>query len=195
MRLGLALAYRSLALAASLVAPTFAGEAFYCGEKLVELGAGEQEVIGKCGVPDFSETWEEEFVQKLNEDFERSTGVNFAEWTYDYGSNRLIRVLLFREGILKDVQSRGYSPSSSADCSRKIVDVGATKFEVLRQCGQPQARRQATEKRLEPIDALHRRRYSITTEYWTYRGRGDALPRTIVFRNRRVIDIEPTNGS
>jgi hypothetical protein len=184
-------------------------QAFYCGEQLVEVNAGEDEVLGKCGVPDWSETWEEELLQRSpDEAFERSVGVNHAEWIYDLGPNRLIRILGFRDGILKTVDTRPYAPVTGDECSAKIVEIGEgalgpslaraphldpigdTKFQVLRKCGPPTTRQQVTEKRMEPLDPVLRRRYAITTERWTYRGKGDALPRTMVFRNRRVIDVE-----
>jgi hypothetical protein len=171
-------------------------QAFYCGEQLVEVNAGEDEVLGKCGVPDWSETWEEELVQKSPDDaFERGTSVAYAEWIYDLGPNRLIRILGFRNGVLKSIDTRAYAPASGDECSAKIVEIGDTKFEVLRKCGQPATRKQVTEKRMEPLDPVLRRRYTVTVERWTYRGKGDALPRTIVFRNRRVIDVESGSSS
>jgi hypothetical protein len=171
-------------------------QAFYCGEQLVEVNAGEEEVLGKCGVPDWSETWEEELVQKSPDDaFERGTSVAYAEWIYDLGPNRLIRILGFRDGVLKSIDTRAYAPASGDECSAKIVEIGDTKFEVLRKCGQPATRKQVTEKRMEPLDPVLRRRYTVTVERWTYRGKGDALPRTIVFRNRRVIDVESGSSS
>lgn len=171
-------------------------QAFYCGEQLVEISAGEDEVLGKCGVPDWSETWEEELLQRSpDEAFERSVMVNHAEWIYDRGPNRLIRILGFRNGVLKSVDTRSYAPVSGGECSAKIVEIGDTKFEVLRKCGQPATRKQVTERRMEPLDPLLRRRYAVTVERWTYRGKGDALARTIVFRNRRVIGVESGGNS
>jgi hypothetical protein len=179
----------------AVAAPAGGVDSFYCGERLVELDATEQTVIGRCGMPDFSESWEEEFIQKPREEFERSTAIPYAEWIYDSGSNRFIRVLQFRDGVLKNIQVRGYGPGMSGDCNAKSVAVGDTKYEVLRKCGEPASRRHVTEKRTEPVDSLHRRRYGITVERWSYAPKGGHLPRTVVFRNRRVTDIEFGNGS
>lgn len=165
-------------------------QAFYCGEQLIEIGAPEEAVLRKCGAPDHSEAWEEEWLQKAGDAFERSVSVPFAEWIYDSGANRLLRVLLFRDGVLKHIESRTYAPGSGAECSARIIEVGETKYEVLRKCGQPTARKQVTEKHLDPLDPVNRRRYPVTTERWTYRSQGEALPRVIVFRNRRVIEVE-----
>lgn len=183
-----------LAAAVLIAAIARASDSFYCGEQLIEIEDSEQDVLTKCGVPDYTETWEEELIQKPQEAFERSTRISYAEWIYDLGTNHFIRVLLFRDGVLKDVQTRGYGPGPTTDCTSKTISVGDTKFEVLRKCGQPQARKHTTEKRMEPIDAVHRRRYPITVERWTYMPKGGALARTIVFRNRRVVDIESGNN-
>ena len=34
--------------------------------------------------------------------------INFEEWTYNEGSNRLVHVLTFRDGVLESVQTAGY---------------------------------------------------------------------------------------
>ncbi len=184
------------AIAAVLLWAPALAPAFYCGEQLIEVNAREEEVLGKCGVPDWSETWEEELLQRSpDEAFERSTTVAYAEWIYDLGPNRLIRILGFRNGVLKTIDTRPYAPAPGGECSARIVEIGDTKFEVLRKCGPPAARTQVTEKRTEPLDPVLRRRYTITTERWTYRGTGEALARTVVFRNRRVIDIESASRS
>jgi hypothetical protein len=184
------------ALGTALLCLPALAQAFYCGEQLVDVNAREDEVLGKCGVPDYSETWEEELVQKSpDEAFERGASVTYAEWIYDFGPNRLIQILGFRDGVLKSVDARPHAPASGGECSAKIVEIGDTKFEVLRKCGQPATRKQVTEKRMEPLDPVLRRRYAVTVERWTYRGKTDALPRTIVFRNRRVIDVESGSNS
>mgnify|MGYP005847057315 CR=1 FL=1 len=171
-------------------------QAFYCGEQRIEVNATQDEVLGKCGVPDWSETWEEELLQRAADAaFERGTTVAYAEWIYDLGPNRLIRILGFRDGALKSIDTRAFAPAPGGECSARIVEMSDTKFEMLRKRAVPATRKPVTEKRTEPLDPVLRRRYTITTKRWTYCGKGDALPRTVVFRNRRVVDVESGNDS
>jgi hypothetical protein len=98
--------------------------ALRCGGRLVCEGDTEAEVIYKCGKPDHVESWEEErisrdfYVPVFHDRARRYSGyrepflvkehVRIEEWTYNFGSTRFIRYLLFENGILKDISIGGY---------------------------------------------------------------------------------------
>jgi hypothetical protein len=43
-----------------------------------------------------------------NHKVERSVPINYAEWKYDFGRDRLIRYLTFVQGRLRDVRTGEY---------------------------------------------------------------------------------------
>lgn len=84
-----------------------------CSGRLISIGDTNSDVLEKCGEPDKIERWEEDhntFVSKIfNYETERYEApelvkgpIQLERWTYDLGSNRLIRYLLFeREQLIK----------------------------------------------------------------------------------------------
>jgi hypothetical protein len=94
--------------------PAGAGDIFYCGSHRVRVGECTQEVLDRCGEPDFAnrrvETrttrtvrrrWRSEEVIE-----ERTVEVLVEDWIYDNGINRYSRYLHFENGILASFWSR-----------------------------------------------------------------------------------------
>jgi hypothetical protein len=84
---------------------------FRCGHKLVKNGETQDDVAVKCGDPDATRTWTEyqtESVWVGDHKIERSVPIEYAEWKYDFGSERLIRYLTFVQGRLRDVRTGSY---------------------------------------------------------------------------------------
>lgn len=162
---------------------------------VIDRGDSADEVVRKCGVADQRDDWEEWFIEKPAEGFEREIGVHRSEWIYDLGPERFLRVFSFRNEVLQNIETRHYGGDRpTPGCRGRLIETGDTKLEVLHKCGEPNSREQSTEYRTEPIDPVHRRRFPIVTERWRYLPSGDALPRVIVFRNRRVVDVERGGG-
>lgn len=96
-------------LALILAAPSV--QALRCGHRLVHRGDHAIQVLKKCGEPTYEDHRVEYRVVRLQNPalaLERLEPVNVDEWTYDFGSNRFMRVLLFENGRLVDIQSLGY---------------------------------------------------------------------------------------
>ena len=107
----------SLALLPLLWAPTvaFADRALRCQGRLVYIGDHKADVLAKCGQPDHIEQWEEnphgdtfKIFDYENERYqlpERIKGPILVErWTYNLGSNRFTRYLLFQNGELYKIE-------------------------------------------------------------------------------------------
>lgn len=100
----------------SLLLPTSSEAAtLRCGNELVADGASKSEVLLKCGEPQARESRTEavgERTKQKGEQAETTTErVVFKtvdEWTYNFGRNRLIQVVVFDNGLLVDVRSGNY---------------------------------------------------------------------------------------
>jgi hypothetical protein len=93
-----------------------ADRTFRCGSRIVSVGAYKQQVLEKCGSPDHVETWETHRGSAVAEHFDYIKEryilprlfigpLQMERWTYDLGSNRFTRHLLFRNGELIDIET------------------------------------------------------------------------------------------
>lgn len=128
-----------------LLAPGTAAADFRCDGQLV--GKGDHKVVVRrhCGEPDFV-------------DGPRG-GLHYRhwylpaeeEWYYNLGNQRLIRILSFRNGRLRHIETDGYgfSESHPGECSGTALRRGLSKFELYARCGEPLSR--DTHVRVRPI--------------------------------------------
>lgn len=84
-----------------------------CGTALVSDGATRADVAAKCGEPASKETRSESEEVKTKDaagdsSTKRVIHKTFEEWTYNFGPNRLMQVVVFENGKLIDVKSAGY---------------------------------------------------------------------------------------
>lgn len=107
-----------------LTLPTRAdASALRCGSELASEGSSTYEVQLKCGDPAFRNVRTEVIDQRTTttttttttdrNDQTRTTQSQAAtrtieEWTYNFGSNRLLQIAVFENGKLIDVRSGGY---------------------------------------------------------------------------------------
>lgn len=102
-----------LAVAVAVVWVPVVGQAatLRCGTGLVSDGASKSDVVAKCGEPVSKESRSESEEVKTR-DGETSTKrvvqKTFEEWTYNFGPNRLMQVVVFENGKLIEVKSAGY---------------------------------------------------------------------------------------
>lgn len=106
----------SLWLLASLcmmidTAPVLADRSVRCDGRIVSIGASQYEVLSVCGEPDHRAQWEvgHDSATSRIYDYERERyiapelvigPIQMERWTYDLGSNKFIRYLLFQKGKL-----------------------------------------------------------------------------------------------
>jgi|SRR4051812_22645217 hypothetical protein len=111
IRVALATLVAASVVGAFAVTPARAEGGFRCGAKLVRNGETQDDVSAKCGDPDAVRNWTEyqtESVWVGNHKIERSVPIEYAEWKYDFGRDRLIRYLVFVQGRLRDVRTGEY---------------------------------------------------------------------------------------
>jgi hypothetical protein len=111
MRVMLATLGAAMILGAFVVRPAQAEGGFRCGSRLVRNGETQDDVARKCGDPDAERTWTEthtEAIYEYGRKIERTVPIEYAEWKYDFGRDRLIRYLLFVQGRLRNVSTGEY---------------------------------------------------------------------------------------
>jgi Protein of unknown function (DUF2845) len=109
-----ALAVALLALMISTRAA--ADSSLRCNGRIVSVGATSYEVLDKCGRPDHREAWQtdrDHYVQQFY-DYEKERfilprlivgPIQMERWTYNFGSQKFIRYLLFQNGELIDIKT------------------------------------------------------------------------------------------
>ena len=94
--------------------------AFKCGQELVTRGDDKMEVLLKCGEPSFSELTSLESGRRYGEDLRfgtnsRRTTYFVEKWYYNCGPHNFIRILTFRNGRIRNIET-GFYGSGESDC-------------------------------------------------------------------------------
>lgn len=94
-----------------------------CDNKIVSVGDRASEVRAKCGEPDRVDSWQERRIKRDHNDpfskrrreyeYSRETiitekYVTVEEWTYNLGSTKFIRYLIFENGVLQGIHLGDY---------------------------------------------------------------------------------------
>ena len=90
-------------------------EALRCEHRIVSSGDTAAEVLIKCGAPTAQQQREEEieifdraFFRGQPTLISRRILITIEEWIYNFGPHELLYVLIFRNGRLTDIRTRGY---------------------------------------------------------------------------------------
>jgi hypothetical protein len=98
------------------VGPVSADRSVRCEGRIVSIGTFKEEVRNKCGEPDHLEEWEEGQNTVISQyyDYEKERyilprvvpgPIRMERWTYNFGSNRLIHYLYFKNGELYRIET------------------------------------------------------------------------------------------
>ncbi len=124
---------------------------------------------------------------------EHTIEVNIEEWTYNFGSQRFIRTLIFENGELALISTGGYGFDPSPE-NEPIVELGDSKAVVQMKYGPPTS----TDTREESATEIHYRDEGfylyaeectrwINVDEWTYDFGPDRLMQVLTFRNNRLV--------
>lgn len=94
--------------------------AFRCGPDLITIGDDKAEVLIKCGEPSFSEFTSLEFERPYREDLSHGSSPGkttylVEKWYYNCGPHKFIKILTFRNGKVRNIESGTYGRGES-DC-------------------------------------------------------------------------------
>lgn len=166
--------------------------ALRCNGRLVHTGDHQIEVLAKCGEPLWRERWEDDvYERRFFDTLERRTQV-MEEWIYDFGPNRLLHLLRFRNGRLIEITTGDRASSMAVDSCRDGhgLRVGDTKVEVIRKCGAPTHSDSRLDEQLLVVDARRAVRSTIRVDEWTYNFGPRRFLLHLTFEDGRVKRIE-----
>lgn len=181
-----------------------------CDGGIVSVGDSKLDLVGKCGWPAFQEDLAGErtttvFERRGQVAFNRSLTARTERWTYDFGPNRFIQIVLLEAGKILRIDRGGYgygnAPSSPrtpiprARCADPVFREGESPYEVLSRCGEPVFREVRVDVRTrvvrdEPAGAAQADSASVIVEVWTYDFGPGTFVRHLTFEDARLVRIE-----
>jgi hypothetical protein len=82
-------------LTALLPLPVHSGS-LTCDNGIVSVGDSAVDLIMRCGQPAWKDSRSEEVVDRPDRNVKRTTVVNVEEWTYNFGPQQFLRIVIFR---------------------------------------------------------------------------------------------------
>jgi hypothetical protein len=161
-------------------------DALHCDNGIVDEDDRQFDVLRKCGEPDFVDRWFEGLA------FGYPFGIEVEEWYYEFGPNRLVRVLRFRNDQLVDVDTGGYSFGDEVrgNCQPQDIEPGLSKFELIVLCGQPDARESWTEFRSDRLGDVFTYPVTVRVDEWIYSFGSNQFIRYVTLVNGRITKVE-----
>jgi hypothetical protein len=180
-----------LLLALTVVCASNRALALTCPDGIVSLGDTIAQVHIKCGDPTI---WDQRIEETNHRDDEGQwyhSSKTIDEWTYDFGSNRLIQTLIFKNGDLIKVTTGGYGrgATNSARDRPGIISVGDSKSKVILKWGQPTYLEQRQEERSSYGSKGAGLQKTVTIERLTYDFGPDRFIRILTFENSKLVNI------
>lgn len=160
--------------------------ALRCGGRIVGEGDRSYEVRRACGPP--------QAIESFDHGHHGRHAPHEETWYYDLGDRRLLRVLWFRDGELRRIETRGRDASADgtrASACRPIeLRAGMTRYELVRRCGEPVERtHRHVLRKAFPKTHPHFGR-EVLVEEWFYDFGDRHLPRRLRLVDGEVVDIE-----
>jgi len=167
--------------------PAFGDDALRCGQHLIGQGDRMFEVRDLCGEPDIKVLLVSVLTAHYLLPYEE-------EWQYNFGPQKLMRFLRFRNGELTSIETGPYGFNSPAKrCQPMELSEGMSTLELLSRCGEPAL----IERRISEQDY----RVSLTgpfypagtaLEDWIYDFDANYFRRIATVIDGRVIRVENT---
>ena len=165
-----------------------AAGAMRCDGRIIDAGTLQVEVLGACGEPAYRDPWA---VRARNRD---AYFADEEEWTYNFGSNQLLRIVRLRNGKVAQIEADGYGFDRlpQPPCDPLDIVTGLSKFRLVTACGEPATRKAAqvyaplqSRGRVYP-DLLQ----PVYREEWIYNFGSSYLLRIVTLENGRVSDVQ-----
>jgi hypothetical protein len=167
--------------------------ALRCGGAIIDEGTSKPEVLHRCGEPYWQERRVVETLERKGRDVWNVRSDVIEEWLYNFGSTRLLRILTFRNGTLKNVRTAGHGfvHSSRPDnrLNPAVIQIGDTKAEVFSEWGEPDTADDFYEERIARRTPERVYRINVQISEWTYNPGRNAFIRILRFENGRLRDI------
>ncbi|HEX6834889.1 MAG TPA: DUF2845 domain-containing protein [Rudaea sp.] len=143
--------------------------ALRCGTRLISAGDLDVQVRDRCGDPYWIDERYDLLINGAHSAFETQREVQYTAWYYNFGSNRLLVRLLFRDGRFVREETLGRGVETLGDsCDTIKFDRGNTSGELVAYCGQPLSRRDVVDEQVRRYGYGSVRRSEVHREQWVY---------------------------
>jgi hypothetical protein len=166
--------------------------AFRCDGALVDEGDSKAEVLIKCGEPDWTTRWSEDFVGDAGTVSSYRVSSEKERWLYNLGPRSFMRILFFENGRLVKVTTgeRGFPEGGDpAACNLEHVRPGTTDFAIQMKCGAPLFIDTRYQEILLASPQGPARLVNRRIEEWTYNLGPTQFLRILVFANGDLIEV------
>lgn len=79
-----------------------------CDDRIMSVGDTKAEIVLRCGVPFYKSSYQEEQKERIDDSSNRKVIVTVEEWTYNFGPQRFMRIITFRNGTVTNIRTAGY---------------------------------------------------------------------------------------
>ncbi|MHB8844845.1 MAG: DUF2845 domain-containing protein [Nitrospirota bacterium] len=79
-----------------------------CSDRVISVGDSKTDILIRCGEPFFTTSHQETVKERFGDASSRTVMVTVEEWTYNFGPQRFMRVITFRNGTVADIRTGGY---------------------------------------------------------------------------------------
>ncbi len=173
-----------------LLAAAPAAQALRCDSRVVGTGDRDVQVRQRCGAPFWTDEFRTLDRQGANGPYEVQSETVYESWYYNFGPQRLMVRLLFRDGVLLREDTLGYGVREiGAACNLDMLAPGLTSGEIVARCGAPASRRYR-EDTLVRRDGHGNERYAPQRrEEWVY-ATGDGRSRLLYLTDGQLDSVE-----
>lgn len=181
-----------------------------CDGGIVSVGDSKLDLVGKCGWPALQEDLVGErtatvFERRGQVAFNRSVTSRTERWTYDFGKNRFLQIVLLDGGRILRIERGGYGygeaaaeprpPIPRARCKDAVFHEGEGTYEIQARCGEPVFRESRADTRTrvvsdDPARAAQADSVTVTVEIWTYDFGPSAFVRHLTFEDGKLVRID-----
>lgn len=143
--------------------------ALRCGSRVIATGEHELVVRERCGEPYWIEDRSEVLVAGEFGPIEQRVERRIEAWYFNFGPNRLLHRLVFRDGRLVEETTLGYGFSRlGVKCDLDMLTNGATTGEVVARCGAPRSHDTRHAQVIVRDDFGNARQRLVRREEWVY---------------------------
>jgi len=163
---------------------------FDCSGRIIEAGIPQADVLAACGPPAWRDQRTDSWIDEIRRDGTVLVSVYTEEWIFDFGADRLLYFVYFRDGKVAAIRTGGYG-GRSGDCNDgNNLAIGDSKLEVFQKCGAPS--RVGTGQEADKADSRPGVAYQrlLDNDSWVYDFGPNRFVRLLTFSNGRLKNIE-----
>jgi Protein of unknown function (DUF2845) len=97
-----------LALMTALTCVDVYADSLSCSGGIISTGDRSADVLAKCGSPDSKDSHLEEVTQRIDADTKQKVYVTVEEWTYNFGTNQFMRIVVLKNGQVTEILTGNY---------------------------------------------------------------------------------------